>query len=150
MRKENPMKKILWIAAYCALSGPLFLSGPACAESPRGADRGSRMKPAVAAKADAQVKSGSAASTAKHAASASAPATSAAAGGPVNLNEASAEQIERLPGIGPSRAGAILAYRKAHPFKRVEELMRVKGFGKKTFARLRPMLSVSAARAQGT
>jgi competence protein ComEA len=63
--------------------------------------------------------------------------------GVVNINEASAEQLELLPGIGPSKAKAILDHRKAHPFKRVEELTRIKGIGKKTFARLRPLVSLS-------
>ena len=69
--------------------------------------------------------------------------TATADAGVVNLNEANPEQLALLPGVGPSRANAIVAHRKTHPFKRLEELMRVKGFGKKTFARLRPMLSLS-------
>lgn len=66
-----------------------------------------------------------------------------AAAGVVNLNEATPEQLEFLPGVGPSKAKAIVDHRKAHPFKRVEELTRIKGIGKKTFARLRPLLSLS-------
>jgi competence protein ComEA len=77
------------------------------------------------------------------------PAPAAAASEPqasigvVNLNEASAEQLELLPGVGPSRATAIVSYRKLHPFKHVEELQKIKGIGKKTFARLRPLLALS-------
>jgi competence protein ComEA len=66
-------------------------------------------------------------------------------GGVVNINDASPDQLEFLPGIGPSRARAIVEHRKAHPFKRVEDLTRIKGIGKKTFARLRPMIALSGA-----
>lgn len=63
--------------------------------------------------------------------------------GVVNINEASAEQLERLPGIGPSRAQAIVTFRKTHPFKRPEDLQRIKGLGKKTWNRLRPLIALS-------
>lgn len=66
-----------------------------------------------------------------------------AAAGLVNVNEATPEQLALLPGIGPSRAKAIADHRKAHPFKRVEELTRIKGIGKKTFAKLRPHVALS-------
>ena len=71
------------------------------------------------------------------------PAAAAPSGAMVNVNEATPEQLELLPGIGPSRAKAIADHRKAHPFKRVEELTRIKGIGKKTFARLKPMIALS-------
>jgi competence protein ComEA len=61
----------------------------------------------------------------------------------VNINAASAEELERLPGIGPSRARAILALRaQLKRFTRLEELLRVKGIGRATFRRLRPLLSL--------
>jgi competence protein ComEA len=63
--------------------------------------------------------------------------------GVVNINAASAEELERLPGIGPSRARAILALRaQLKRFTRLEELLRVKGIGRATFRRLRPLLSL--------
>ena len=62
--------------------------------------------------------------------------------GQVNLNTASAEELQRLPGVGASRAAAIVEYRDQHPFRRVEELMRIRGIGRKTFRRLRPMLTL--------
>lgn len=62
--------------------------------------------------------------------------------GQVNLNTASAEELQRLPGVGPSRAVAIVEYRERHPFRRVEELMRIRGIGRKTFRRLRPLLTL--------
>ncbi len=62
--------------------------------------------------------------------------------GVVNLNTATASDLERLPGIGPSTSARIIAYRQTRPFKRVEELVRVKGIGRKTLAKLRPHLTV--------
>src|SRR5207253_3210313 len=72
--------------------------------------------------------------------SSAAPASPSA--GVVNLNEANAEELERLPGIGPAKAKAIVEHRHAHPFHRVDDLTKVKGIGKKTFAKLRPYLTI--------
>lgn len=63
--------------------------------------------------------------------------------GVVNIQTASAEELQRLPGIGPSKAAAIIAYRERTPFRRIEDVMRVRGIGRATFRRLRPMLTVS-------
>ena len=65
--------------------------------------------------------------------------------GVVNIQTATADQLQLLPGIGPSKAAAIVAYREAHPFHRVEDIMRVRGIGRATFRRLRPMISVSGS-----
>jgi competence protein ComEA len=65
----------------------------------------------------------------------------AAAQGVVNINTATEEELGRLPGIGPSKARAILALRKRMgKFERVESLLRVRGIGRKTLKKLRPML----------
>lgn len=72
-----------------------------------------------------------------------APAEPRVGAGVVNLNEAAPEQLALLPGVGPSRAAAIVNFRKQHPFKHLEDLQRIKGIGKKTFVRLRPLLSLS-------
>jgi competence protein ComEA len=56
----------------------------------------------------------------------------------VDLNLAGPEELARLPGIGPSRAGAIVAWRARHgPFRAVQELVRVPGIGPKTVEGLR-------------
>ena len=61
----------------------------------------------------------------------------------VNLNRATAAELETLPRIGPKIAGRILAYRAAHgPFKRVQDLTDVRGIGEKTLARLEPLVTV--------
>jgi len=65
------------------------------------------------------------------------------ASGVVNIGTASAEELERLPGIGEKKAHAIVEHRKTHPMRRLEDLTRVKGIGRKTVARLRPYLTVS-------
>ena len=65
---------------------------------------------------------------------------------PVNLNTATQAQLEALPGVGPKAAQRILDYRKQNgSFKKVEDLMNVKGFGEKTFLKLKPMLTVDKA-----
>jgi competence protein ComEA len=62
--------------------------------------------------------------------------------GVVNLNEATAAQLDLLPGVGAKAAGHILAWREKRAFKRIEELVRVKGFGKKRFLKLKPHLTL--------
>ena len=62
--------------------------------------------------------------------------------GAVNLNTAPPEVLGLLPGIGPSKAQAILAYRKRHPFRTVDELVRIKGIGRKMVRALRPHLAI--------
>ena len=62
--------------------------------------------------------------------------------GVVNLNEATVTQLDLLPGVGPKAAQRIAAWREKRAFKRVEELVRVKGFGKKQFLKLKPYLTL--------
>jgi len=66
----------------------------------------------------------------------------------VNLNTATAAQLEALPGIGPKVAQRIVEYRQKNgAFKKVEELMNVKGIGEKSFLKLKPHLTVGAPKA---
>jgi competence protein ComEA len=59
--------------------------------------------------------------------------------GRIILNVASEEELTKLPGIGPSRARAILALRqRLAKFRAVEDLLRVKGIGRKTLRRIKP------------
>jgi competence ComEA-like helix-hairpin-helix protein len=61
--------------------------------------------------------------------------------GVINLNTATLDELTRLPGVGPSRAQAILEVRsKLGGFKKLDDLMRVKGIGRKTFRKLEPLL----------
>lgn len=61
----------------------------------------------------------------------------------ININTATQTELETLPGIGPSRAKAIISYREEHgPFVRPEELMNVSGIGSKIFANLKDEIVV--------
>ena len=62
----------------------------------------------------------------------------------VNINTATPEQLDAVKGIGPSKAKAIVDYRnKNGPFKSVDDLKGVKGFGEKSLAKLKGELTVS-------
>jgi competence protein ComEA len=68
-----------------------------------------------------------------------------AAGAVVNINTASAAEFTALPGIGEKTAARIIEYRQKNgPFKKVEELMNVRGIGEKNFLKLKPQLAVGA------
>ena len=61
----------------------------------------------------------------------------------ININSATAEELDSLPGVGPSTAAAIVEDRDANgPFSSVEDLMRVSGIGEKKFAKLRDHICV--------
>lgn len=62
--------------------------------------------------------------------------------GVVNINSASIEQLMLLPRVGESKAQRIIDFRQKTPFKTVNELGRVKGFGLKTLRMLKPLLRV--------
>jgi competence protein ComEA len=61
----------------------------------------------------------------------------------IDINKASANDLQKLPGIGPGLAQQIVAYREKHgPFRRVEDLMVIKGIGFKRWKEIRPFLRV--------
>jgi len=62
---------------------------------------------------------------------------------PVNLNSATAEQLDALPGVGPATAAAIVSDREAHgPFRSVNDLGRVRGIGDAKLAQLHDLVAV--------
>ncbi|MGH3496669.1 MAG: helix-hairpin-helix domain-containing protein [Nocardioidaceae bacterium] len=68
---------------------------------------------------------------------------SGSAGSVVNLNTATAEQLDTLPGVGPVTAGKIIDWRAANgAFTSVDELLEVDGIGDATLADLRPLVTV--------
>ena len=91
-----------------------------------------------AAAASAQNK----ATTPKAAATVTATATA-----PVNLNTATVEQLATIPGVGPKMAERIIDYRQKNGgFKKVEDLMNVSGVGEKSFLKMKPLITVTAAK----
>jgi competence protein ComEA len=61
----------------------------------------------------------------------------------IPINSADLEQLQKLPGIGPAKAQAILDYRREHgPFRSPEELLNVKGIGQKTLEKMLPYLKL--------
>jgi competence protein ComEA len=65
----------------------------------------------------------------------------------VNINTAPADQLERLPGVGPKTAARIVEYRQKNGgFKKVEELMNVRGIGENAFLKMKSQLTVTAPR----
>jgi competence protein ComEA len=67
----------------------------------------------------------------------------------VNLNTATAPQLADLPGIGAKTAELILQYRvKNGPFKKIEEIMNVRGVGEKSFLRIKDRLTVAVTKSE--
>jgi competence protein ComEA len=66
----------------------------------------------------------------------------------VNINTAPASELQTLPGIGAKTAARIVEYRQKNgPFKKIEELMNVRGVGEKNFLKLKAQVTVTAAKA---
>ena len=69
----------------------------------------------------------------------------------IDINTATSEQLQTLPGIGPAKASAIIEYREAHgAFARVDDITNVSGIGPATLDNIRPLVSVGAASAEPT
>ena len=68
------------------------------------------------------------------------------AAGPVDINTADAAALQGLPGIGETKAAAIIAHREANgPFASVDDLQNVKGIGEKTLEKLKEHITVGAS-----
>jgi len=62
---------------------------------------------------------------------------------PLDLNSATLEQLTALPGVGPVTAKAIVDFRtKSGPFRRVEELLAIRGITERRLAQLRPYVTI--------
>jgi competence protein ComEA len=68
---------------------------------------------------------------------------------PVNLNTATAAELQALPGVGAATARLIIEHREKNGgFKKIEELMNIKGIGEKSFLKLKPMVTVAPLKAE--
>jgi competence ComEA-like helix-hairpin-helix protein len=64
----------------------------------------------------------------------------------VNINSANSEELQQVPGIGPVTAGKILQMRKSYgPFKSVDDLLAIKGLGRKRLDKMRKYMTVGKA-----
>ncbi|HSC29026.1 MAG TPA: helix-hairpin-helix domain-containing protein [Vicinamibacterales bacterium] len=80
---------------------------------------------------------------------AKAPKAAPAPATPVNLNTATAAQLQALPGIGAKTAQLIIEHRQKNGgFKKIEELMNIKGIGEKSFLKLKPMVTVGSEKSE--
>ena len=62
---------------------------------------------------------------------------------PLDVNKATPEELEQVPGIGPVTARAIISYREKNgPFRRIEELMIIDGISEQRLEKWRPWLAV--------
>jgi competence protein ComEA len=67
----------------------------------------------------------------------------------INLNAATTADLQKLPGVGAAMAARILEYRqKSGGFKKIEELMNVKGIGEKNFLKLKSLVTVAPPKTQ--
>ncbi|GAC1619222.1 MAG: hypothetical protein NVS9B13_08310 [Candidatus Acidiferrum sp.] len=70
---------------------------------------------------------------------------------PINLNTANSAELQQVPGIGPATAAKILRMRKSYgAFKSVDDLLAVRGIGRKRLDKMRKYLTVGKAKAPGT
>jgi len=71
--------------------------------------------------------------------------TAVKAGDKVNINTASLEELQKLPRIGPQIAQRILDYRKENGnFKKIEDILKVRGIGEKVYDQLKDLITVGA------
>lgn len=70
---------------------------------------------------------------------------------PVNINTATSEELQQVPGIGPATAQKILQMRKSYgPFKSVDDLLAIRGLGQKRLDKMRKYLTVRKANSPKT
>jgi competence protein ComEA len=61
----------------------------------------------------------------------------------VDLNQAGEQELIAIPGIGPALAKRIVEFREANgPYRRIEDVMKVKGIGEKSFQKIKPFIKV--------
>jgi competence protein ComEA len=76
------------------------------------------------------------------------PKPARAASAPMNLNTATQADLQTLPGVGAATAKLIIEHRQKNGgFKKIEELMNIKGIGEKSFLKLKPLVTVAPDKA---
>lgn len=68
--------------------------------------------------------------------------TGITADGKIDLNTASGELLQTIPGIGPAKSSAIISYREQHKFKSIEEITNISGIGSKTYESIKDYITV--------
>jgi competence protein ComEA len=140
----SPATPHLGIAVAEAAAPPVSSGSPeatptAAATAPPTASASGEASPAAPETPEARAEG----SAAPEAGDGGAPSNGVASDGKVILNLASEDDLRRLPGVGHGRAQAILALRaRLKKFSRVEDLLKVKGIGRRGLARLRPLVRV--------
>jgi len=126
----SPIRRIASVLALCALVVTLTATWLASGS----ASAGPQAKPAAAA---------ATAPAAPRSERPKAGKSTQSLRGKLNLNTATSDQLQLLPGIGPSKADRVIAWRQKNGgFKRVADLRKVKGFGYKTLKKLEPFLDI--------
>jgi competence protein ComEA len=138
-----------WSDALAAAHGPTFLADLAAVNLAQPLRDGERVfiprtpDPVLAAGPENGDGEGPPAGQQRRNASPRSNRASAAAAAPVEINSATAADLEALPGIGPVLAARIVAHREEHGrFERLEDLLEVEGIGPRLLARLRPLVQV--------
>jgi competence protein ComEA len=72
-----------------------------------------------------------------------------AGGARVNINTASASELAKLPGIGPSKAQSIVSFRAKEPFTKADDLRKVKGIGDRLYDSIKDQVTVGDGSARG-
>lgn len=84
------------------------------------------------------------ASRTRPAAAVTSSSTSVSPEGVVNINTAGEDELQRLPGVGPARAAAIVALRqRVQRFRSPDDLLRVRGIGRASMRRMRPYITLT-------
>lgn len=106
-------------------------------------DASSRLNMARILQDGEQINAGAQADQAASSTAATGPQSSAGRAGPISLNQATVEQLDQLPRIGPVTAQKIIDFRQLHGgFRTVEQLKEVPGIGDRTFEQLAPLVRV--------
>lgn len=152
------LRGLAWAAAFVALAlvgsgavgaswlrgpGNAFAGAPPASASAMAPPRDAGASAAAAADASAGALASDAGGADASAPDGGAPAAGVTPDGKIVLNLADEEELRRLPGVGPVRARAILELRaRLGRFRRPEELLRVRGLGRRSFARIKPLVVV--------